>query len=107
MDMHDRARLFGEKFANDQEMAFRLESRACRLFGLWAAEEMGLEKGDAQTYARDVVASNMDEPGLDDVLRKVRKDLIEKNKSISDHILHRRLEECMTQAHAQIMEEGT
>lgn len=106
MDIDDRARIFAEKFAYDEEMAFRIESRACRLFGLWVAQEMGLEKEDAQTYARDIVATNMDEPGRDDVMRKVGRDLKAKGKTVSDHLLHRRMEDCLTQARTQIMEEN-
>lgn len=105
MDLTERARIFAEKFAHDQEVSFLIESRACRLFGLWVAENMNLEKSDAQTYARDLVATNMDEPGLDDVLRKARKDLENKGLSVSDHLLRVHLDECLTQARLQIMEE--
>ena len=31
------------------------EARCCKLFGLWVAEQLGLEGADAETYAKSVV----------------------------------------------------
>ncbi|HRC26192.1 MAG TPA: DUF1476 domain-containing protein [Alphaproteobacteria bacterium] len=105
MDITERGRVFSEKYAHDQEVLFRVESRACRLFGEWVAEKMSLEKGDAQTYSRDMVAANMEEPGLDDVVRKAIKDLETKGISVSERSLRTELESCLDRARAQVMEE--
>ncbi|HBH27098.1 MAG TPA: DUF1476 domain-containing protein [Rhodospirillaceae bacterium] len=82
---------------------FQVESRACMIYGLWLAERLGLEETESQAYARDVVTSNLQEPGLDDVLRKVRADVAAKGVDISDHKLERKLELCMTQARKEIL----
>jgi hypothetical protein len=84
-------------------LEFQIESRACMIFGLWLAPQLGLEGTDAQAYAREVITSNLEEPGLNDVLRKVREDVRTKGVDISDHMLERKLEMCMVQARKEIL----
>lgn len=103
--MDERKRAFEEKFARDQELAFRVESRASRLMGLWVAEKLGLSEDDAKLYARDVVSANLDEPGLNDVLRKVRTDITARNVEISDHTLRKQIEKFLAEAKEQLMHE--
>ena len=71
----DREKGFESKFAHDQEMQFKIMNRRNRLLGLWAAEQMGKTGDAAAAYAKDVVAADFEEPGDEDVFRKVRKDL--------------------------------
>jgi len=102
----ERKDAFEKKFAHDEETAFRVEARCCKLFGLWAAEQMGLSGADAETYAKVVVGSNLEEPGFSDVKRKVMPDLQAKGLSISEHVIDSMLEKFMQDAKAQIMEAG-
>ncbi len=69
----DREQTFEKKFAHDSEMQFRAEARRNKLLGLWAAELMG--RSDAEAYAAEVVRSDFQEAGDDDVFRKVAGDL--------------------------------
>jgi len=71
----DREKGFESKFAHDQEMQFKIMNRRNKLLGLWAAELMGKSGDAAAAYAKEVVAADFDEPGDEDVFRKVRKDL--------------------------------
>lgn len=104
-NMDERKRAFEGKFAQDQELAFRVESRACRLMGMWVAEQLGLSEDDSKLYAREVVSANLDEPGLNDVLRKIRADLLAKSIEISDHTLHKQIEKFLADAKEQLMHE--
>ena len=99
----DRKGAFESKYAHDQEMMFKMEARACKLFGLWVAGQLGLAGKDAETYAKEVVASNLDEPGFDDVKRKVMPDIAAKKLNISDHMLDKQLEKFMAEAKAQVV----
>ena len=71
----DRENAFEAKFAHDSEMQFRAEARRNKLLGLWAAELMGRTGEDAAAYAIEVVASDFEEAGIEDVVRKVAADL--------------------------------
>ena len=97
------ARLTKEKKALKEssymmKMDFAVEARMSKLYGLWAAEQLGLSGADADTYAQSVVTANLEEPGFDDVLRKVRKDFDEKGLEISDHIMNVELEKAFNEA---------
>ena len=100
----DRERAHEAKFAHDEKLDFAVEARCSKLFGLWIAQRLGLENADAQTYAAQVVESNLEEPGFDDVLRKVRADLDEKGLEISDHMLKTQLDLALEEARRQITE---
>ncbi len=101
---NDRKDAFEKKFAHDEELMFKVEARCSKLFGLWAAEQLGLSGADADTYAREVVGSNLEEPGFADVKRKVMPDFKAKNLDISEHMIDSMLEKFMTEAKKQIME---
>jgi hypothetical protein len=71
----DRENAFESKFAHDSEMQFKAEARRNKLLGLWAAELMGKSGDEAAEYAKEVIRSDFQEAGDDDVFRKVSTDL--------------------------------
>jgi hypothetical protein len=102
----DREKAFEDKYKHDQDLQFRTEVRRNKLLGLWVARELlGLEGAEADAYAKEVVASDLDEPGPDDVVRKVMADLQAKGVDYSEHRLRHRLEELIVEAKQQIMSE--
>ena len=68
----DRERAEEAKFAMDEATGFKVMARRNKLLGLWAAELMDLHGAEAEAYAKTVVLSDLEEPGDDDVFRKVR-----------------------------------
>ena len=74
MALNDRQKAFEQKFKNDQDTQFRVQSRAVKQFGFWAAEKLGMSGEDAECYAAAVVESDFEEPGVEDVFRKVETD---------------------------------
>ncbi|MEM9523147.1 MAG: DUF1476 domain-containing protein [Pseudomonadota bacterium] len=71
----ERQSAFESKFAHDAEMQFKAEARRNKLLGLWAAELMGKTGEEAEAYAKDVIRSDFEEAGDEDVFRKVSGDL--------------------------------
>ncbi|MCB9982452.1 MAG: DUF1476 domain-containing protein [Rhodospirillales bacterium] len=106
MSFDDRKDAFEKKFAHEEKLDFAVEARCSKLFGLWVAEQIGLEGDNAKTYAMSVVEANLEEPGFDDILRKVKADLEAKNIEISDHMLHTQLDAVLEEAKKQIKVEG-
>ena len=90
------------KFALDQELRFKANARRNKLFGLWAAEKLGLSGADAEAYAKEVVVADFEEAGDEDVFKKVRKDFDAKGVAQSDHQIRRTMTDLMEQAIAQI-----
>ena len=93
---------FESKFARDEELRFKATARRNKLLGLWAAEKLGKTGEDAQSYAREVIRSDMQEAGDNDVLRKVKGDLEAAGVSHSDDQLRRTMDELLAEAVAQI-----
>ncbi len=106
MSFDDREKAFENKHAHQEQLDFAVEARSCKLFGLWIAEKFGLEGADANTYAMEVVESNLEEAGFEDVYRKVRKDLDAKGVELSDHMMSTEMNRFVAEAKKQIAEKG-
>ena len=99
----DRQKGFEAAFQRDQELAFRITARRNRLFGLWAAERLGIPAGDAaEGYAQTVVAADFEAPGDDDVVGKVRSDLAEKGIALTEAELRVELSRAAAEARRQL-----
>lgn len=96
----ERERGFERKFANDQEQEFRAIARRNRMLGEWAAGLMGLKNVDE--YAKAVVKSDFEEPGHEDVLRKVTQDLTGSGVSLAEGEVRAKMDELLALARSQI-----
>jgi hypothetical protein len=94
----DRKDAFESKFAHDEGLRFKAMARRNKLFGLWAASQLGQSEAEAETYAKSVVRADFEEAGDDDVLRKVRKDLEAGGKNVPDVELRRIMNELLARA---------
>jgi hypothetical protein len=98
----DRENAFENKYAHDQEMQFRAEARRNKLLGLWAAEMLGKTGEAADAYAREVIKSDFEEAGHEDVVRKVVGDL--GDKASADEV-RAKMEQLLKVAKAQLLDE--
>jgi len=101
-----REKAYENKFAHDEALKFKAEARRNKLLGLWAAELLGKGGGDADDYIREVVRSDFEEPGDEDVFRKVRSDLDAAGITLSDDDLRDKMVELMNQAVDEIENEA-
>jgi hypothetical protein len=93
------------RFQHDQELEFKANSRRNKLLGLWAAEQMGLSGEVAEAYAKDVVISDFDRPGDEDVLEKVLGDFTKKGTDVSSSKLRKEMDRLMDVAREQVKNE--
>ncbi len=102
----ERGDAFEKKYAHDAELQFKAEARRNKLLGQWAAEKLG-KSGDAVgEYAKEVVRSDFEEPGDEDVFRKIREDFDNAGVEQSDHQIRRTMEELMETAIEQVKNES-
>ena len=87
----ERKDAFENKFAHEQNVTFKIEALRNKLLGAWAAEVKGLDKEKTAEYIREVVKSDFQEAGDEDVFRKIKADL--KNKNISDEEIRKKMDE--------------
>ena len=103
----EREQSFENKYKRDQEQLFRTTSRRNRLLGLWAAGQFNLADNKALDYAKEVVLSDFEEPGDDDVVRKVLKDFADHGVDMDEARLRRQMANLMDEAVRQLeAEEG-
>jgi len=93
------------QYALDQELRFKANARRNKLLGLWAAEKLGKSGEAAAAYATEVVKSDFEAPGDEDVFRKVKGDLDAGGVAITDHQLQRQMTELMETAIEQVKSE--
>ncbi len=93
------------KFKHDEEFKFKVMARRNKLLGLWAADLMSITGADADAYAKQVVVSDFDEPGDDDVLRKVLGDLQAKGGSQDEIAVRRQMDRLLEEAKQQLATE--
>jgi hypothetical protein len=99
----DRENAFESKFAHDADMQFKAEARRNKLLGLWAADLMGLSREAAAEYAKEVIKSDFEEAGHEDVYRKVSGDL---GAKVDEATIRTKMTELMVEAKSQLMSEG-
>ena len=93
---------FEKKFAMDEDQRFKAIARRNRLLGMWAAAKLGMTGDAAIAYAKEVVASDFEEAGDDDVVRKVMGDLTAKGIAMTESQLRTTMNELMAQAVQQV-----
>ncbi len=98
----DRQKAFEKKFEHDQDLLFRILSRRAKLTGLWAAELLELSDSDAEAYAAELVQVDLEEPGHQDMVRRLRRDFDEKGIDLSNHRIEKEIERLLDVATAQV-----
>jgi hypothetical protein len=97
---------FENRFAHDEELKFRAMARRNKQLGIWAAGLLGKSGDAAEAYASEVVASDFEEAGEEDVFRKLRQDFDAAGVAQSDHQIRRTMDELLTAAIEQIRTAG-
>ena len=100
----DRERAFEAKVARDEEMQFRVLARRNRLLGEWAAGLMGLTAEEAEAYAKDVIRSDFEDAGDEDVIRKLLGDLTSAKVDVDEDRIRLTLDHKAVEARRQLIE---
>ena len=101
----DKERAEEAKYAFDEETLFRITARRNRLLGQWAAEKMGLNPAESDSYAREVIQADFEEAGDEDVIRKVLGDLTAAGCEIDEASIRATLEAKAIEARRSLMGE--
>jgi len=102
----DRQKGQEAKYAMDQQTEFKVMARRNKLLGLWAADLLGLTDAEATAYAKSVVMADLEEPGDEDVFRKVRGDLDAKAVNVTDAQIREHMAHLLPVARDQVKTEA-
>jgi hypothetical protein len=100
---NERERGEESRFAHDAELTFKATVRRDRKVGHWIASEfLGIEGEAAADFAGQVVASNFEKPGDDDVVDFVLSKVKERGGELTEARLRHRMEELLREALAEL-----
>jgi hypothetical protein len=102
----DKERAYESKYAFDKEQEFKINARRNKLFGLWAAAQLHYDAEKASAYAKEVVMSDFDEPGDEDVFRKVNEDFKKAGLKISEQEIRTKMHQLIKEARDQLAAEA-
>ncbi len=100
----DRKNVAEKKFVLTADQEFKIDARRNKLLGIWVADLIGKTGDEVTPYVLEVIKSDMEEAGDEDVFRKVKQDIIAAGVQFSDVELRNRMNVLMTEARAQILE---
>lgn len=92
----------GDSRLNDDEFMFMAEARRNKLVGFWAAEILGR---DPKSYAKSVILSDFEEPGDDDVLRKIMNDFQAAGIALSEDDVRAKMDRLFEESKQQLLAE--
>ncbi len=95
-----------KKYALEAQQVFKAEARRNKKLALWIADLIGKSGDDATKYITEVIMSDMEEAGDDDVFRKVRHDLTAAGVEMSDVTLREKMDAFMKEASEEIIKES-
>ena len=96
---NERKDAFEKKFINDQQTQFKIEAHRNKMLGQWAAELLNLTDREVEGYIKEVVKSDFQEAGDEDVFRKLSDDL---KDIIDEKALREKMVEFYKKAEAQL-----
>jgi len=99
----EREKGFEQKFSHDKELEFKVKARSNRLLGLWVAKELGIPAAEAEAYAKSIVEADL---AHHDVVQKILADCKQKGVAMTEHRLHKHMQELREVAREQVKKEA-
>ena len=95
---NDREKGFEKKFANDQELQFKIAARSNKYLGEFVSTLLGKSDKDKQDYIQEIIKADMEEVGSEDVFRKIKKEFQTASISIEDSEIRNQMEKALSRA---------
>ena len=80
----EREKSFEKKFQMDEELQFRIAARSNKYLGEWASSILGKNEEEKKNYIQEIIKSDLEEAGQEDVFRKIKKDFQIASISLED-----------------------
>ena len=97
----EREKSFEKKFARDEELQFKISARRNKYIGEWASKILGFNAEQEKEYIHAVIKADFAEAGDDDIFRKIKMDL--KDKNISNEEIRKKMDELNEKAKSEFI----
>jgi len=95
---NEREKSFEKKFANDQELQFKISARSNKYLAEFVGLKLNKSEDEKQTYVQEIIKADMEEAGNEDVFRKIKKDFQLASISIDDLEIRNQIEKALLRA---------
>ena len=97
----EREKSFEKKFARDEELQFKIAAKRNKYLGQWVSQIFGYDLEQEKEYIQAVIKADIQEAGDEDVFRKIKTDL--KDKNFSDEEIRKKMGELNEKAKSEII----
>ena len=97
----DRKKSFEKKFAHDEELQFKINAKKNKYIAEWVSSILEFKEEQKNQYIQEVIKADFAEVGDEDVFRKIKSDLSEKN--IDDNEIRSKMKELNEKAKSDFM----
>ena len=94
----EREKSFEKKFQMDEELQFKVSARSNKYLGEWAGEKLGKNNEEKKEYIQEIIKSDLEESGHEDVFRKIQKDFKIASIEIQEDEIRKQMEKALLRA---------
>ena len=94
----EREKSFEKKFQMDEELQFKIAARSNKYLGEWASSMLGKNEEDKKNYIQEIIRSDLEEAGQEDVFRKIKKDFQAASISVEEKEIRDQMEKALLRA---------
>ena len=94
----EREKSFEKKFQMDEELQFKIAAKKNRYLAEWASLKLGKNEDETKNYIQEVIKSDLQEQGVEDVYRKIKKDFQAASISIEEEEIRDQMEKALSRA---------
>ena len=94
----EREKSFEKKFQMDEELQFKIAARSNKYLGEWASSMLGKNEEDKKNYIQEIIRSDLEEAGQEDVFRKIKKDFQVASISVEEKEIRDQMEKALLRA---------
>ena len=94
----EREKSFEKKFQMDEELQFKVSARSNKYLGEWAGEKLGKNNEETKQYIQEIIKSDLEESGQEDVFRKIQKDFKIASIEIQEDEIRKQMEKALLRA---------
>ena len=97
----EREKSFEKKYVRDEELKFKIDVRRNKYLGQWVSKILGYNPDQEKEYIQSVIKADFQEAGDEDVFRKIKADL--KDRNISDEDIRKKMNEFNEKAKSELI----
>jgi len=94
----EREKTFEKKFQMDEELQFKIAARSNKYLAEWVSLKLGKNEEEKKNYIQEIIKSDLEEVGKEDVFRKIKKDFEIASIKVEETEIRDQMEKALSRA---------